>query len=81
MNGEKNWVFNGSLANSFIVFSITNSSYNEVGEKVTKLSAFIVDADSPGITIQKNDTFGIDVVDVLFKDTPVPVGKFINFII
>lgn len=41
-----------------------------------KLSAFLIDRDSPGVTIKKYDSFGINVADVSFNDTPVTVGKF-----
>lgn len=67
-------VFNGSFADYLIVFAITDMK-NEKGVNKLKLSAFLVDKDSPGVTIKKCDTTGINVADISFHDTPVPNGK------
>lgn len=70
-------VFNGSLANYFIVFAITEVKYVR-GLKEIKLSGFLVDRDSAGITVKERDTSGINIADVTFNDTRVPVGKRIS---
>lgn len=67
-------MFNGSLANYFIVFAITEVKYVRDLKEI-KLSAFLVDRDSSGITVEERDTSGINIADVTFNDTPVPVGK------
>lgn len=76
MNGKKNWVFHGSLANHLIVFAVTEIKYVK-GIKQARLTAFLVDKDSPGVTVDEHDVSVINVADVTFTDTTVPVGKLI----
>lgn len=77
MNGEKNVVFNGGLASYFIVFAVTELKYVK-NIKEAKLTAFFVNKDSTGVTIVEQNVSGINVADVTFTDTPVPVGKFVT---
>lgn len=79
LNGEKNWVFNGSFANYFIVFAVTKTILVR-GVKQGKLSAFFVNEDSPGIMIKKYDTDVVNITDVAFNDIAVPVGKFFQYL-
>lgn len=67
-------VFNGCFAKYFIVYAITDIK-NDKGVNEVQLSAFLVDKDSPGVTIKKYDTSGINIADVSFSDTPVPAGE------
>lgn len=77
LNGEKNWVINGGIAQYYIVVAVTKTTYVK-GIANVKFSAFLVDRDSPGIAIiPNNDITDVNVADVSFKDTPVPVGKLI----
>ncbi|HEY6253870.1 MAG TPA: acyl-CoA dehydrogenase family protein [Candidatus Angelobacter sp.] len=46
INGEKTWISNGGIADFYLVFARTGE---EAGAK--GISAFIVDADTPGLTI------------------------------
>ncbi|MBV9737266.1 MAG: acyl-CoA dehydrogenase family protein [Candidatus Eremiobacteraeota bacterium] len=45
IDGEKTWISNGGIADFYIVFARSG------GEGARGLSAFVVDADSPGLTI------------------------------
>lgn len=53
INGEKTWISNGGIADFYVLFSRTNEAPGARG-----ISAFIVDADTPGLTIAER----IDVV-------------------
>lgn len=46
LNGEKTWISNGGIADFYVVFARTGEAPGARG-----ISAFIVDADSPGLTI------------------------------
>jgi acyl-CoA dehydrogenase len=68
LNGEKMWITNGGVANWYFVLAYTNKSKGYKG-----MSAFIVDAKSPGIQVGKkeinmgqraSDTRGISFADV-----------------
>lgn len=77
MNGKKNGVFHGSLASHLIVFAVTEIKYVK-GVKEAKLTAFLVNKDLPGVAVEEYDVPTINVADVTFQDTAVPVGKFTN---
>jgi acyl-CoA dehydrogenase len=46
LNGEKTWISNGGIADFYVVFARTGEQPGARG-----ISAFIVDADAPGLTI------------------------------
>lgn len=50
LNGTKAFVFNPKIANLYIVFAQTVSK-NMLGDMDNTISAFIVDANTPGVTI------------------------------
>lgn len=53
INGEKTWISNGGMADHYVVFARTGDAPGAKG-----LSAFIVDADTPGLRIKQR----IDVI-------------------
>ncbi|NKB37250.1 MAG: acyl-CoA dehydrogenase [Gammaproteobacteria bacterium] len=53
LNGEKTWISNGGIADFYIVFARTGEASGAKG-----LSAFVVDADNPGLSIKER----IDVI-------------------
>jgi acyl-CoA dehydrogenase len=68
VNGSKMWITNAGKANWFFVLAKTDSSAGHAG-----MTGFIVDADSPGITVGKkewnmgqraSDTRGVEFLDV-----------------
>ncbi|KAK5650752.1 hypothetical protein RI129_001781 [Pyrocoelia pectoralis] len=74
LNGTKNGVVNGSIARLLIVVAKTATINNE-GVRQTKLTAFLVENDFEGITINSSKMLGIngtDVCDITFRDTPIP---------
>ncbi len=73
MNGEKNWVTNGRHVWTFLVFARTG----QPGPK--GISAFIVENDTPGLTIGKSENKmglrGSDTVTLSFDDARVPATQ------
>jgi len=75
LNGEKIWITNGGIADFYTVFARTDS---EAG----KISAFIVERDSPGVNIGlKEDKLGIrssSTTTVSFADVKIPAGNLLG---
>jgi alkylation response protein AidB-like acyl-CoA dehydrogenase len=73
VNGQKMWITNGGFANVFTVFAKIDGDEN--------LSAFIVDADSPGITLnpeeKKMGIKGSSTRQVFFNDVLVPIENML----
>ncbi|MRX11114.1 acyl-CoA dehydrogenase [Pseudoduganella sp. FT25W] len=72
LNGEKTWISNGGIADFYVVFARTGEQPGARG-----ISAFIVDADAPGLVITER----IQVIAphplarLQFTDCRVPAGK------
>jgi len=71
LNGTKNWITNGNSAHTYLVIAHTHP---EMGHK--GINAFIVEKDSPGITIGPHENkMGMrssDTHSVMFNDVKVP---------
>lgn len=77
LNGSKIFITNGGEADTYIVFAITNY------EKGTKgISAFIVEKDTPGLIIGKNERkmglHGSKTVQLTFEDCQVPAENLLG---
>ncbi len=74
LNGSKVFITNGGFARVFIVFACTNPALGNKG-----ISAFIVDAQTPGFIIgKKEDKLGIrasDTRQLYFENMRVPVAN------
>jgi alkylation response protein AidB-like acyl-CoA dehydrogenase len=72
LHGEKTWISNGGIADFYVVFARTGEAAGARG-----ISAFIVDADTPGLTIAER----IEVIAphplarLHFADCRVPVSQ------
>ena len=72
LDGEKTWISNGGIADHYIVFARTGEAPGARG-----LSAFVVDADTPGLSIADR----IDVIaphplaTLTFENCRVPVAQ------
>lgn len=51
LNGEKTWISNGGIADFYVVFARTGAGDGAPGPGARGISAFIVDADTPGLEI------------------------------
>lgn len=58
LDGEKTWISNGGIADFYVVFARTGDGGGEGGRGARGISAFIVDADTPGLSIAER----IDVI-------------------
>lgn len=71
LNGTKNWITNGSSASTYIVMAQTHPEKKSHG-----INAFIVEKDSPGITVGPHENkMGMrssDTHSVMFTDVKVP---------
>lgn len=78
LNGTKRFITNAPSADLFTVFARTDMS--EKGSR--GVSAFLVDADSPGIDLgppyRKMGQQGASVCDVIFEDVKVEANKLIG---
>jgi acyl-CoA dehydrogenase family protein 9 len=80
LNGSKQWVTNGGIADFFTVFAQTE--IEEGGKKKTRVSAFIVTRDMDGITIgpeeKKMGIRGSSTTPVILENVKVPVGNLLG---
>ncbi len=71
LNGSKIFITNGGIADLYIVFAVTDPKLKHKG-----VSAFIVDADSPGFSVGKKEKkLGIrssPTTEIIFEDCRIP---------
>ena len=74
LNGEKTYVTNGPVADCFLVYASNEPKYGYLG-----ISAFVVDADAPGLIrgehFEKIGLTGTPVSAVRFEDCAVPESR------
>ena len=78
LNGTKRFITNAAVADTFNVMARTNPSI----QGARGISSFIVDRDTPGITLgpidKKMGQSGSLTCDVIFEDCPVPAENLIG---
>ena len=78
LSGEKNWITNLGVADFFVVFAVTNP---DAGHS-RGISAFVVDADLPGVSIGKLEhkmgIRGSPTGQPVFEDVRVPAENLIG---
>ncbi len=76
LNGSKTFITNAPVADVFVVFTTVDKSKGWLG-----LTAFIVDADAPGLTVGQNfHKMGIrtsPMSELIFDDCRVPAGNML----
>lgn len=81
INGQKLWITNGGLAHFYSVFCKTDH-VDAQGNKVEKISCFIVEKDMPGVSFgEKEDKMGIRASEtraVYFDNVKVPATNLIG---
>ena len=74
INGTKNWITNGPVADAIVLFTITDASKGVKG-----ITAFLVDTNAPGFLRQKRDEkLGICAspsCTIFFENLEVPVSQ------
>jgi alkylation response protein AidB-like acyl-CoA dehydrogenase len=77
LNGTKTWVTTGSDALAYILFAVTGS-----GEEKKRLSAFIVEKDSPNLRISRiEEKMGLHAsitAEIILEDCPVPAENLLG---
>lgn len=77
LNGSKQWITNASHANFFVIFATSDVNAGHKG-----ISAFIVDADSPGLSVgKKEDKMGqraSNTAQVHLEDCVVPARNLLG---
>lgn len=80
LNGQKLWITNGGMAEFYTVFAKTDHEIN--GEKVEKISTFIVEKDMEGVSFgEKENKMGIRASEtraVYFDKVKVPKENIIG---
>jgi len=77
LDGEKKWTTNGGAANLYTVFAVTDPE-----SKLHRISAFLVEKDTPGFTVAKvEDKMGIrcvPVVEMAMTGCRVPASQLLG---
>jgi alkylation response protein AidB-like acyl-CoA dehydrogenase len=75
LNGEKLWITNGTIAELFVVMART-PSIEKNGREIPQITAFIVEADSPGVEVAHRCEFmGLKAIEngvIRFTNVRVP---------
>ncbi len=81
LNGQKLWITNGGRAGFYSVFAKTDHE-NDKGEKVEKITCFIVEKEMEGVSFgEKEDKMGIRASEtraVYFDNVKVPASNIIG---
>jgi alkylation response protein AidB-like acyl-CoA dehydrogenase len=76
LDGVKAWVTHGGVADRYLVMARTS------GEGAEGISAFIIDADQPGMTVSppesKMGLWSSPTAQLVFDDAPVPVDRLLG---
>jgi alkylation response protein AidB-like acyl-CoA dehydrogenase len=77
LNGSKHFTTSASVASTFVVMAVTNALERERG-----ISAFIVERDTPGLSIgKKENKLGMrasDTAGVIFEDCRIPAQNLLG---
>lgn len=77
LNGTKSWITSGNNADTFIIFTKSAINYGK-----RKLSAFIIDKDSPGLRVSKvEEKMGLHsslTSEISLEDCQVPVDNLLG---
>ena len=77
LNGSKQWITNASHANFFVIFATSDASKGHGG-----ISAFIVDADSPGLAVGKKENKmgqrASNTAQVHLEDCVIPAANLLG---
>ncbi len=80
INGEKLWTTNGPIADMFVVMARTAPKVKR-GKEIPQITAFIVEADTPGIeVVHRCDFMGLRAIQnglIRFHDVKVPAENLL----
>lgn len=77
LNGSKQWITNGGYANFFVIFATSDPALRHKG-----ISAFIVPADTPGVSIGKKENKlgqrASNTVQIHLEDVEIPAANLLG---
>jgi len=77
LNGNKIWIINGSIAETFVVFAKTDA-----GKGAQGITVFIVEKGAPGFTVGRSEKMmglrGVPVATLFFDDCRVPAANILG---
>ncbi|MDH4618071.1 acyl-CoA dehydrogenase [Brevibacillus sp. AY1] len=77
LNGSKIFITNGGVADTYITFAVTDP-----GKGARGISAFIVDKDTPGLTVGKKEKkmglHGSNTTELVFDNAVVPTANLLG---
>lgn len=77
LNGSKIFITNGGVADTYITFAVTDP-----GKGTRGISAFIVDKDTPGLTVGKKEKkmglHGSNTTELVFDNAVVPAANLLG---
>lgn len=77
LNGSKIFITNGGVADTYITFAVTDP-----GKGARGISAFIVDKDTPGLTVGKKEKkmglHGSNTTELVFDNAVVPAANLLG---
>jgi butyryl-CoA dehydrogenase len=77
LNGNKIWIINGGIAETFVVFAKTDPEEGARG-----ITAFIVEKDTPGFAVGRSEKMmglrGVPVATLFFDDCRVPAANVLG---
>lgn len=81
LNGSKHFISHAGHADFAIVFAVTDT-YDYKGRQRNRVTAFLVDSDTPGLTIRRGprcvSNRGYHTFEMFFDDCRVPSGKVLG---
>jgi alkylation response protein AidB-like acyl-CoA dehydrogenase len=82
INGEKLWCTNGVVADIIVVMAVSGTKETRSGRKINKISAFLVETDTPGCELMYRCGFmGIKAIEngiLRFTDCKIPAENLIG---
>jgi len=82
LNGEKLWCTNGVVADLIVVMAVSGKKKTSSGKEINKISAFLVETDTPGLDIMHRCNFmGIKAIEngiLRFTDCKIPAENLIG---
>ena len=82
LNGEKLWCTNGVVADVIVVMAVSGTRTTSRGKTVNKISAFLVQTDTPGLEVMHRCRFmGIKAIEngiLRFSDCKIPTENLIG---
>ena len=82
INGEKCFITNGNVADTFVIIAVTGKITDKRGRSMKEISAFIVEKDDKGFSQGKHEKKmgirGSSTCDLIFEDCVIPKDRMLG---